>query len=187
MICKNCGKQVVDGDRFCSGCGADLSNQTPVIEGAAAENVVYPSVPDLKVGEEKRLRKKFNLGYLGMFLGAILMIVAPFLNNSVSGGGVNYPRPSVIGEINHRGNISGYTVAFLLIVCVVFTLLMAYFKKHRITVTGAVLSMGCVLYSLISTGQSPLHGIGYILLLAGGLLLLISSITIGMFEKTHKI
>lgn len=186
MICKNCGKQVVDGDRFCSGCGADLSDQTPVIEGAAAENVVYPSVADLKEGEEIKPRRKFNLGYLGMFLGAILMIVAPFLDNSVKGRGI-YTKLSVIGQINDMGHVSGYTMAFLLVVCAVFTLLMAYFKKYRITVICAVLSMVCVLYAIKCAGKSPLYGIGNILLLAGGLVMLISSISVGMFEKKHRI
>lgn len=37
MICKNCGFQVPENDRFCSNCGAEVRTETPVNE--SAENV----------------------------------------------------------------------------------------------------------------------------------------------------
>lgn len=183
MICKNCGKEIVEGDRFCSGCGAEISSQVSGIEEGTTDNVVSPIIPDMGMGEKIRQKRKFNLSYLGIFLSGIVMMVSPFLDNSVTGRTIR----SVVDEINNRGYVSGYTLAFIVIICVAFTLLMAYFKKHIITVIGSVLSLGCAWYTLTYTGASLLNGIGYILLLASGLLLLISSVASVIFEKKQRL
>lgn len=46
MKCPNCGKDVVEGSKFCDGCGASLNVQSPVVEQNVVNNdVVYYQPP----------------------------------------------------------------------------------------------------------------------------------------------
>lgn len=45
MFCRKCGKTLLDGDRFCSYCGAQVIERNDSISGDEHEEVVYNSVP----------------------------------------------------------------------------------------------------------------------------------------------
>ena len=69
MFCPKCGKQLVDGARFCASCGAQL-------EGTQAQSVVSVQIPPAP----KRGKKSFAIGAVAATIVVVAVLVAVYLN-----------------------------------------------------------------------------------------------------------
>ena len=178
MICKKCGKQVDEGINFCPICGNKMDNSIVILDEET--DVSIPKKNKKNKASSKRNapfpnvnKKRYNLGHLGVLFSSTLVLVSVFLKNT-SG---MYANGSVISSINSRGLVSGNSYAFILILCILFTLAMAYYKKNIFSIIGSIITFICIMIMLSNSGKTIFSGLGYMLFAFGGVLLVISSIS----------
>lgn len=187
MNCKNCGAQLEEGKKFCPECGTKVSEPVESAEQTVQTstndttnfNLEEKLITNTKKAAEKAnqlvdFKKKYNLGHLGVVLGGLLVLIMPFLHSEE----IN-PLPAfdtMINLINSYGHVSGNSLAFIMIVVVLFTFVMAFFKQNILTIIGSVASLACVAFMVSASKLSVLGSFYCMLFVLGGILMLVSSI-----------
>ena len=185
MTCTNCGKEIMDGVKFCPECGKPVSDASAeIVAGEFAEERNSAGNMAESMRNKVGSLRKFNIGHLGVFLGGILAIASVFKEN-VSG---IYNSGSVVSNINNNPGLgfSGNSIVFIMIACILVTFLMALFRRYIPTIIGAVVSFGIIIFMSRSTGQSVLAGMGYTLFVVGGIILVVSAIGSFLIYNRHR-
>lgn len=183
MFCKNCGKQVEDGVKFCPNCGSAMSVPEEVGKSASEhtakageekkgyEQVLTKENAEKALQQAKELKKRYNIGHLGVLVASVLALVAAFMPNS---GAWKY---STIVSLLSEGNRGDGTVyALILAAILVVAVITTYFKKNLLTVVFAAAGTVWIFYMFKTCEQSVLNGVGLLLFPVAGILLIVSAI-----------
>lgn len=136
MYCKNCGKELLEGTRFCSACGepvmveADLVNEEPIID------VVFDEQPEVPVKHVPRCftifgKIGYGLGLAGFICGFIPFICYVGLELSTIGlvFSILGKRDEELASKTKKGrvfSILGLSIGFVMtVVCAIIIELMA--------------------------------------------------------------
>ncbi len=198
MNCKNCGNQVGEGMKFCPECGADMLGQSAealtgkvvdengyaVGDGGTQPNqntAVNENVETLD--NPKEIKGKLNIGHIGVLAGSILAMVSVFIKNSGTWTGESIIMLISSSNVN---NGDGKTYIMILAALLIATIVLGFFRKNLIMLITSLVSMGWIIYTYKKCGQSFLNGIGLLLFLAGGILLVVSSIAAFQISRSQK-
>ena len=198
MNCRNCGNQVGEGMKFCPECGADMLRQSAealtgeVVDenGCTAGDGRTPPNENTAVNENvetidnpKETKGKLNIGHMGVLAGSILALVSAFIKNSGTWSGESIIMLISSSNVN---NGDGKTYIMVLAALLIATIVLGFFQKNLIMLITSLASMGWIIYTYRKCGQSFLNGIGLLLFLAGGILLVVSSIAAFQISRSQK-
>ena len=203
MFCKNCGNQIPDGVRFCPKCGKetgtvpsnqnaagqDVINKNTVEHSTTAQSTVNLNTMGTKnsaqsgwsagISEESGIKKTktkkqrylrtYNLGHFGVLIGCVMEIVA-------------------VRNVEIYQNFRDYTetAAIMLMIMGLFVLVsfICVLLKFAPVVASVfnLAAIGVLLY-MCSKLTSVFQGQGYLLLLAGGVVIFVSSVISSMMTS----
>ncbi len=185
MFCTNCGKEVADGNAFCTWCGArmDIVAQPPK-QAPGMRKINYgdysprrtPSVPKSNV-------KGFTLGALVALLGSVLTIFSVFLP-AVTASAFGFSQSSSLAQEFARDDTPLITAVIIgVFVFAGIIAVLAHMLGHRrLSLIGGVIALIVSIFMFygIYQGVQETYGVGHVafgmyVMVAGGLIVFISA------------
>lgn len=170
MFCKNCGKQMAEGIKFCPACGKEISLSASELK-THPQNEYY-SPQQIKGIKIRRKSINYNLGHICIFIGITLEILSLFLPNKGSIAGFNVEGMTILDYLRvflvkmAEGEISELTLrtesgSLLNIVLIYFliVLILCFVKSSFVIVIVGLLNTvmaGTVLYQFNESAGSSL-------------------------------
>lgn len=134
MFCPNCGKQLPDGVRFCTGCGTPLADEpvrehyAPAAAQPAPAPAPEPPAPPVEPRAARRAQPKEHVfrGFLGALLGSLagvaVMIILAQLGYVAALSGVVMAVCTLLGYQRFGRRLSGLGIFISILVIIVMVL-----------------------------------------------------------------